>query len=181
MSASKIGRREVISAAVMMLGMSPVLTFAFDSQRANASPSGSRLRPSQTRWTAEAVRRLRNYQELAYANLGKRLGIGSDPMTVYRTLTKGRMPPEWVSPEKFWETFGSTLERIEPEVFLRLRSRSISPSTATCSCQRRMKNTNWYAVLLEMSDSIEEVLKSHKLPTPPGLLLGTCRPAQSMR
>jgi hypothetical protein len=173
MSASKIGRREVMSAAIMMLGMSPVRTFASDSERANARPSGSASAPAKVRWTAEAVRELRNRQELAYANLGKRLGIGSDPLSVYRSLTKERMPEEWISPEKFWRTVGSTLKRDSARGVPEAQITEYLAKYGNVQPPTPYEDPNFYAVLLEMSDSIEEALKSHTLPTPPSLLLGT--------
>ena len=172
-SASKITRRELLSAAGMMLGMSPAHIYGFASQHADTPQPAPVPATAKVRWTAEAANTLRNQQERAYIDLGKRMGIGSDPMTVYRAFTRERMPAERIKPDRYWETFGSIIKREDargiPEAQIAeylARYGDVQPPT-------RDEDPTLYAVLLEMSDAIEVALKSQNLPTPPRLLLGT--------
>ena len=120
MSASKISRRELMSSIAVMLGMSAIRAFGFDGQRVSPRPPAPAT--ANVRWTAEAVRRLRARQELAYADLGKRMGIGSDPTSVYRALTKGQMPAEWISPESFGKHLARRSTEGQRTTFQKLRS-----------------------------------------------------------
>jgi hypothetical protein len=166
MSATKIARRDVLAAALAMLGMSPARAYGFAGQRGNAPPQVPAQAPAQARWTAAAARELLRQQELAYATLGKRMGIEGGPMAAYRALTRGRMPSERISPERFRNTFGDVGGAPDAQIAeYQAKYGNIKPPTP-------YEDPNLYAVLLEMSDSIETALKSRNL-TVPRLLLGT--------
>ena len=172
MSGWKITRRELLSAAIAIPGLSLARRHSYASQSGTAC-SSQPLPPADPRWTAEAVAKLRNQQELAYVTLGRRMGIGGDPMTVYRALTKDRMPAEWISPEKFWQTFGTTLPRDKAQGVPDARIAEYLAKYGNVQPPTPYEDPNLYAVLLEMSDSIEAALTSRGFPTPPRLLLGT--------
>ena len=172
MSASKIARRDLLSVAVLLLGIPPARVSGFVRQRANTPPRPA-PKPASARWTAEAAGRLRNRQELAYAQLGKRMGISGDPMAVYRELTKGRMPAEWISPEKFWTTFGSTLKREDGRGIPEAQIADYLAKYGNVQPPTPYEDPNLYAVLLEMLDSIETEWKALGYKTPARLLLGT--------
>src|SRR5262245_57402024 len=101
---TRITRRELMSAALVTLG-APLVLHGRDTHATSRTPVPP---PTDPRWTAEAVTELRKRQEVAYAKLGKRLGIDGDAMNVYRSLTTGRMTAEWISPEKYRKTFGTS-------------------------------------------------------------------------
>ncbi len=138
-----------------------------------AAPAAAPPAAIGTRWSVEAARKLRNRQELAWSELGKRLGLGDDPMVVYRALARGRMPSAWIDPAKFRAAVGGrpasrnlpgdpagTIEAYEA------RYGAFVPPTP-------YEDPNLYAILLEMSDDIEAALKAQHLPTPVRLILGT--------
>jgi hypothetical protein len=167
MSSRRITRRELLSAAIVIPGLPPVRRISFRGQPTPQQPS------PPPGWSAEAVAKLRNQQELRLIALGKRLGLGSDPMTVYRALTKGRMPAEWISPAKFWKTVGSQIDR---EKAHGVPDAAIADNLAkygTVHPPTPYEDPNLYAVLLEMLDSMEVAWKSHGFLVPARLLLGT--------
>jgi hypothetical protein len=166
MSATKIARRDVLAAALAMLGMSPARTYGLAGQRDNARPQVPAQAPAQTRWTAAAARELLRQQELAYANLGKRMGIEGGPMAAYRALTRERIPSEMIGPERFRKTFGDAGGAADAQIAeYQAKYGNVQPPTP-------YEDPTLYITLLEMSDSIEAFLKSENL-TAPRLLLGT--------
>jgi hypothetical protein len=94
-------------------------------------------------------------------------------MTAYRALTRERMPAEWISPEKFWKTFGSQISRDKAQGIPDAAIADYLKKYGTVRPPTPYEDPNLYAVLLEMLDSIELTWKSHGFPASARILLGT--------
>src|SRR5687767_7178590 len=103
---SRISRRDLMSSAMVLLGVPPAHAYSFAAHTTVAKPA-TLPEPVKTRWSAAAVQKLRGRQEEAYTRLGEQLGMKTDPITVYRYLTTDRMPASKISPEEFEKTFGT--------------------------------------------------------------------------
>ncbi len=168
MSESTWNRRAVGRAA---LGVSA--TLCAGARLSAAAPAAAPPSAAGTRWSVEAARNLRIRQELAWSELGKRMGLGEDPMVVYRALERGRMPSTWIAPAKFWAAAGGRAgarnlpgDPAGTIAAYEARYGAITPPTP-------YEDPNLYAILLEMSDDIEAALQARHLPVPARLVLGT--------
>ena len=168
MNDSKLNRRALGLAAI---GTSAALYAG--TRGCSVEPSASKPPAGNPRWSVEAATKLRNRQELAYADLGKRLGLGDDPMTVYRALGSGRMPSEWISPVKFRSMLGASPLRGAPPSDAERAIADYAARYGSVTPPTPYEDPNLYAILLEMSDDIEAALKAKNLLTPTRLVLGT--------
>jgi hypothetical protein len=156
----------------LLTALSATRTFAF-IDAATGSIFYQAQAPS-TRWSDAARNQLKDMQEKAYAQLGKRLGMSDDPLTVYKSISQGRIPAERISWKRFEEEFGAKWGKTEgwekqkqvfEEYFKRYYDNAELPTP--------YEDPNLYLILQPLVDAVEEAVKSVDLPIPRHLLFGT--------
>jgi hypothetical protein len=83
------------------------------------------------------------------------------------------MPAEWISPDKFMQTFGASLKGAKTQGAPNAEIAEYLAKYGSVQPPTPYEDPNLYAVLLEMLDSIEAVWTSHGFRQPARLLIGT--------
>jgi hypothetical protein len=101
------------------------------------------------------------------------MGLGSDPLAVYRALTRGRIPQERISPEQFWNRYGAALDRQSARGIPDAKIAEYIKKYWGVQPPTPYEDPTLYSMLLEMSDSIEAAWRTTTFPPPPRLLFGS--------